>query len=175
MRLFIAVPLPKDVKRKVFAFEEELKNAGAQGRFVPAGNHHITLKFIGESHALADIAAAMHLAVYDAKPFTLRLGEYGCFTHGGARTCFLKAEGQLEELNRIYETLESALWEKGFCKGKGRFMPHVTLGRAVEQGDTDLSQLTPPKDAFRVSSIVLYESVNEKGRMVYTPLHTESF
>ena len=66
------------------------------------------------------------------------------------------------------------LWERGFCKGKGRLVPHVTLGRAVEHGD--ISPLVPPENAsFRVNSIVLYESANEKGRMVYTTVHTARF
>ena len=116
----------------------------------------------------------MDQAVADARPFTLKLGGYGWFDHGGARTSFLKAEGDLEELYRIHEMLEMNLWERGFCKGKGRLIPHVTLGRAVEHGD--ISHLAPPENAsFRVNSIVLYESTNERGRMVYTPVHTARF
>ena len=80
----------------------------------------------------------------------------------------------MEELYRIHEMLEMNLWERGFCKGKGRLIPHVTLGRAVEHGD--ISHLAPPENAsFRVNSIVLYESTNERGRMVYTPVHTARF
>ena len=56
MRLFIAVPLPKDVQRKVFAFEQALRENSTGGRFVPQGNHHVTLRFIGESNELFDIA-----------------------------------------------------------------------------------------------------------------------
>ena len=126
MRLFIAVPLPRDVQRKVFAFEQALRECSTGGRFVPQGNHHVTLRFIGESNDLADIAFAMDQAVADARPFTLKLGGYGWFDHGGARTSYLKAEGDLEELYRIHEMLETSLWERGFCKGKGRLVPHVT-------------------------------------------------
>ena len=174
MRLFIAVPLPKDIQKKVFSFEQALREASSGGRFVPQGNHHITLRFIGESNDLADIAFAMEQTVVDARPFSLKLGEYGYFDHGGARTSFLKAEGDLSELFRIHEMLETNLWERGFCKGKGRLIPHITLGRAVEHGD--ISHLSLPDNAsFRVNSIVLYESTNEKGRMVYTPVHTARF
>ena len=54
MRLFIAVPLPRDVQKKVFAFEQALREVSTGGRFVPQGNHHIPLRFIGESNDLAD-------------------------------------------------------------------------------------------------------------------------
>ena len=173
MRLFIAVPLPKDVQRAVYTAQEGLRVSSTAGRFVPAGNHHITLRFLGESSALADIAAAMHEAVKDARPFLLRLGALSSFTHGGARTSFLSVTGDLDELNRIHETLETALREYGFAGGKVRFTPHITLARAVEHGD--LSKIHVPNAAFPVRSIVLFESTNENGRMVYTPVHTENF
>ena len=173
MRLFIAVPLPKDVQRAVLTAQEGLRASSTAGRFVPAGNHHITLRFLGESSALADVAAAMHEAVKDARPFVLRLGALGSFTHGGARTSYLSVTGDLDELNRIHETLEAALYEYGFAGGKVRFSPHITLARAVEHGD--LSRIHIPNAAFTVRSIVLFESTNENGRMVYTPVHTEPF
>ena len=89
MRLFIAIPLPKDVQKSVWAFEEALRENASSGNFVPRGNHHITLRFIGESSKLAELAYAMHEAVRDARPFPLKLGAYGSFTHGGARTSYL--------------------------------------------------------------------------------------
>lgn len=173
MRLFIAIPLPKDVQRAVLVAQEGLRASSTAGRFVPAGNHHITLRFLGESSALADIASAMHEAVKDARPFVLKLGAPGSFTHGGARTSYLSVTGDLDELNRIHQTLESALFEYGFAGGKVRFSPHITLARAVEHGD--LSRVNVPNAAFTVRSIVLFESTNENGRMVYTPIHTEQF
>ena len=172
MRLFIAVPLPKDVQRSVFAVQEALRMQSSAGRFVPQGNHHITVRFLGESDALYDVTEAMHEAVCDAKPFLLRLGGYGYFTHGGARTSFIRLSGGINELDRIHSTLESALWERGFVHGRGRFDPHITLGRAVEH---DKLTLTVPNEAFWARSIVLYESNNVQGQMQYTPLHTESF
>ena len=173
MRLFIAVPLPKDVQRTVFSVQEELRMMSTAGRFVPQGNHHITVRFLGESNALADIADAMHEAVRDARPFTLRLGAIGSFTHGGARTSYLSVNGDLKELNRIKETLDSALTDYGFSGAKNRLTPHITLARAVEHGD--ISRIVIPNTAFSVRSIVLFESTNERGRMVYTPVHTETF
>ncbi len=173
MRLFIAIPLPKDVQRTVFSVQEELRKNATAGRFVPEGNHHITVRFIGESDALADIADAMHESVKDAKPFLLRLGDIGHFTHGGARTSYLTVSGALDEFYRIHQTLESALLDRGFVRGRGKPEPHITLARAVEHPD-DL-KLYIPSDAFWARSIVLYESQNVRGRMVYTPVHTETF
>ena len=173
MRLFIAVPLPKDVQRAVFSVQEELRVRSTAGRFVPQGNHHITVRFLGESSALSDIADAMHEAVKDARPFLLRLSSLGSFTHGGARTSFLNVDGDLKELSRIKETLDAALFDRGFAGAKNRFTPHITLARAVEHGE--IGRIIVPNVAFTARSIVLFESTNERGRMVYTPIHTETF
>ena len=173
MRLFIAVPLPKDVQRTVWSVQEELRENSTAGRFVPQGNHHITVRFIGKSSALADIADAMHESVRDARPFLLRLGALGSFTHGGARTSHITVTGDLDELVRIKETLDSALLDRGIIGAKNRLTPHITLARAVEHGD--VSRIRVPNTAFTARSIVLFESANERGRMVYTPVHTESF
>ncbi len=173
MRLFIAIPLPKNILRTAFAAEQELQKASTSGRFVPEGNHHITVRFLGESDALADIADAMHEAVKDARPFLLRLGKVGHFTHSGTKTCYIGVEGETDEYFRIFETLEAALLDRGFVRGRGKPVPHITLARAVEH-DESLALSVPP-EAFRVSSVVLYESRTERGRMVYTPVHTETF
>ena len=173
MRLFIAIPLPKSIQKSVFSVQEELRANAASGRFVPEGNHHITIRFLGESDQLSDLADAMHEAVKDAKPFLLKLGEIGHFTHGGARTSYIEVTGELGEFYRIHSTLEDALLDRGFVRGRQKPVPHITLARAVEF-DPAL-RLTVPRDSFRVNSIVLYESRNIRGTMVYTPLHTESF
>ncbi|MDO4564424.1 MAG: RNA 2',3'-cyclic phosphodiesterase [Clostridia bacterium] len=173
MRLFIAVPLPKEIQTRVFNFERQLMERCEEGRFVPQGNFHITLHFFGETNELAPICNAMRETVKDARPFLLNLADYGYFAHGGARTSFLKVGGNLSELFRIHSILESALWERGFAKGRGRLQPHITLARAVKHGD--LSGLEAPNDGFWVKSIVLFESRREKDRQVYLPVHTESF
>ena len=172
MRLFIAIPLPPDIKRSVAAAQTALIHAGAKGRFVPQDNFHITVHFIGESNSLADLADAMHESVRDTRPFLLRLAEYGGFASGSGKTAFLSLTGDLPELNALYESLESALWERGFSRNRSRLSPHITLGRNVT-GDQDFI-LPPQNAAFQVQTLVLYESRNVNGVMQYTPLHRES-
>lgn len=173
MRLFIAIPLPKDIARVVQASGEELRKACAAGRFVPAGNHHITVRFLGESNALSDIASAMDDAVCDARPFLLRLEGYGTFDRGSTKTGIIRVGGDQGELSRMHETLEAALLDRGFVRGRGRFEPHITLARTVEAPD-GFSPFVQ-KEAFWAHSLVLFESRSENGRPVYAPLHTAAF
>lgn len=171
MRLFIAIPLPPDIRRAALTAQRALKSAGAEGSFVPDENFHITLHFIGESERLADIAEAMHRAARDIKPFVLRLGDYGAFSSGGGRTGFVSVGCDSGELDRLYESLEYELFERGFAKNRSRLSPHITLGRHI-RGDGDY-QFDGSKAAFRVSELVLYESERSQRGMRYTALHRE--
>ena len=173
MRLFLAIPLPPDILRVVSTARTQLEQFGARGRLVPRENYHITLHFLGETDALVDAADALREAVRDIRPFVLRLGEYGSFKTDGSHTGFISVSCDSDELNRLYESLESALWERGFSKNRGRLTPHITLGRKIE-GDEGFA-LPPFKAAFTANTVVLYESRSDHGQMIYTPIHREMF
>ncbi len=172
MRLFIAIPLPPDILRATAAARDALEKSGARGGFVPQENYHITLHFLGETNALGDIAEAMREAARDIRPFVLRLGSYGSFKTDGSHTGFVSVSCDGGELDRLYESLESALWNRGFTRNRGRLSPHITLGRKIT-GDEGFI-LPPQKAAFTANAVVLYESRNENGQMRYTPLHKEA-
>lgn len=171
MRLFIAVALPPDMVRAVASVRVALEKHGAKGRFVSSENYHVTLRFLGESDALNDAVEAMRVAARDIRPFVLRLGGYGRFGGNGAHTAFLAVTCDSEEVYGLYESLESALWERGFSHSRGRLTLHITLGRNVtfDEGFA----YTPPSAAFTVNEITLYQSERINGRMRYAPLHRE--
>lgn len=168
MRLFIAAPLPPDIRRAAADTAARLRAHGAKGRFVPEENYHLTLRYLGESGALSDIAEAMRIGACDSRPFLLRLSDYGAFAGRAGSTGFVRVTGDLPELHRLYETLESGLWERGFDRGRGRFEPHITLGRSI-LGDEGFA--CPRSEAFTVTHITLFESRSVRGEMVYTPVH----
>ena len=177
MRLFIAIDLPRSFKAEVTTIQKELKQLSCGGRFVPANNFHITLHFIGESRDLQGAVAAMHEAGRGIRPFTLHLGKYDCFDKGGKKTSFLEVKGQLDELNALYESLQSALYDNGFSRERKRFTPHITLGRNVEHDEIATMELKnlSPHASMTVMGFTLFESRREDGKVVYFPLHTERF
>jgi 2'-5' RNA ligase len=177
MRLFIAIPLSAGVRRALADAQRSLKQYCSGGKFVPPENFHITLHFLGETQNIAGAARAVQNAVRDARPFTLRLGKYGAFARGRARTSFIETEGDLVELSRLYETLQSALADEGFARGHRKFTPHITLGRNVEHDALAAQELENCCEsvAFTVQEIVLFESRNINGRMVYTPVQRGKF
>ncbi len=173
MRLFIAVPLPPDILRAVSCARVALEDYGASGRFVPRENYHVTLHFLGETNAFADAADAVCAASRDIQPFVLRLGGYGAFGGEGAHTGYVSVSCDGEELGKLYESLESALWECGFSHNHSRLVPHITLGRNIT-GDRGFV-LKQGRAAFTATEVVLYESRNVGGVMRYTAVHRERF
>ena len=168
MRLFIAVELPKAVRNEVGAALKELKMLSSGGRFVQENNLHITLHFIGESNDLAGAVKAMQSAVRGIRPFELHPAGFSSFERSGSRTAFI-------EVAILHESLQTALADNGFAREYRRFVPHITLGRSVEFDELVYAQLqeTEFKTSFTASEITLFESVKEKGKLVYNPLHRE--
>ncbi len=177
MRLFIAIELPRSFRQELARVQKEVKQLSCGGRFVPQENFHITLHFIGESDDLAGAVAAMREAVRGIRTFTLHLGKYDCFDRNGSKTAFLAVKGELDELGRLYESLQCALYDNGFSRERRRFRPHITLGRSVEQDAlvTEELKALSPNASMTVAGITLFESVRQDGKVAYQPLHRERF
>jgi len=177
MRLFIAIELPKSFCKEISRLQESVRVKSTGGRFVPVENFHITLHFIGESTNLAGAAQAMEEACRGIRPFGLHLGRFSTFSRKDVHTPFLSVHGELDELNALYESLQSALSEQGFPCEQKRFTPHITLGRSVQLPNEalhDLAELSP-NASMRVQGIALFESVRQDNRMVYSVLHRTRF
>jgi 2'-5' RNA ligase len=177
MRLFIAIELPRSFKQELARVQKEVKQMSCGGRFVPQENFHVTLHFIGESNDLAGAVAAMREAVRGIRTFTLHLGKYDCFDKNGSKTSFLAVKGELDELERLYESLQCALYDNGFSRERKRFRPHITLGRNVEHDELVTAELQrlSPNASMTVQGITLFESARQDGKVVYNPLHRERF
>jgi len=79
LRAFLAIDVPGSLQPRLSRVQEELKQSGAEVRWVPVGNIHLTLKFFGQiSEAqVEDIAqAAGHIAREQA-PFRLQITQAG--------------------------------------------------------------------------------------------------
>lgn len=180
MRLFIAIELPKNVKKEAVRVLDELKRQSVDGRFVPAENMHITLSFLGETEDLTGAVRAMQRAVEGIRSFPLHLGEYDSFSKGDGDsvTSHITVKGDLKELNSLYESLNAALADEGLKTTKKRYVPHITLGRSVvcdEITEAALKSIEPPLNAsMSVNAIVLFQSVRRGRDMVYVPLHREN-
>ncbi len=175
MRLFIAIELPKKVRSELSRALRELRSRSSGGRFSPEDNLHITLHFIGESDDLLGAVNAVKAACNGIRPFNLKPEGYAFFEKGDKKTSFITVGGDTDELMMLREKLESALSDQGFARDYHKFIPHITLGRNVEHDELvsmEMSEISF-NSSFTVAALTLFESVREKGKMVYNPLHRE--
>jgi 2'-5' RNA ligase len=184
MRVFVAVPLPSDIKDRITDLMMDLKNRlpaeAAPVAWTKKENLHITLKFLGEVNdaqipLLKGVlsAAAQHTASFD-----LQLAQLHTFSSDGPiRTLWLGVSPS-SELQAIAEKVIAQCEANGFRREKRAFQAHVTLGRikSVKGQAVIPSVTTPPATAvektFRVNKIVLMRSILSAAGSTYTPVHT---
>jgi 2'-5' RNA ligase len=130
MRLFVAVPVPDELKERVASVGREIEGEGIS--LVRPGNMHLTLRFLGEVqpekvHDIEDRLSGIAFA-----PFACSLRGVGAFPNPDyIRVVWAgcASGGKLEELaGRVMESL------RGFG-GDERFSAHLTIARVKRKTD----------------------------------------
>lgn len=179
IRAFLAIDLPASLRPVLSRAQEELKKSGADVKWVPVGNIHITLKFFGNITDLqvANISEAVAATAAGQKPFSLMVTDAGAFpSPKSPRVVWLGIGGDLEVLRDFHRRLETSFAALGFPPEDRPFAPHLTLGRVKSPaGRVALTQclvnLPPPEAApFQVSEIVLFRSNLSPKGATYLPL-----
>ncbi|GEM_PF-729042 len=177
MRLFIALEFADDTQER-FSFCRDLVQKHARsGTFVPDGNFHATLLFLGDvdESRVEGIKQTMDNITLPTLQLTFdRLGYFDPKRPGKIYWVGIRKDGRLE---RIHKGLFRGLAEIGFHLDKRPFSPHVTIGRRVEVEKTAeraiSGDFTPFYSVPRSLSLMLSERI--EGRMVYTALHVRPF
>lgn len=179
IRAFLAIDLPVSLRPLLSQTQEELKKSGADVKWVPVGNIHITLKFFGNitEMQVADINNAVTALAAVQKPFSLTITGAGAFpSPKSPRVVWLGVGGDLEIMRAFHRRLEIAFAALGFPPEDRPFAPHLTLGRVKSPAGRAaltrcLVNLPPPPAApFLVSEIVLLRSNLSPQGAMYLPL-----
>lgn len=130
IRAFIAVALEPLVIAKITDVIDELKPRFSGVRWVPPGNLHLTLKFLGDidEGLVVPISAALneHLRLFPR--CTINAKGLGVFP-GPKRPRILWVGLVGGELASLALAVESALAPLGFAPETRIFTPHLTIGR----------------------------------------------
>jgi RNA 2',3'-cyclic 3'-phosphodiesterase len=179
IRAFLAIELPASLRPVLSRAQEELKKSGADVKWVPVGNIHITLKFFGNitEEQVTDLSEAVTALAAGQEPFTLAVTDAGAFpTPKSPRVVWLGVGGELDVVQEFYRRLEIAFAALGFPPEDRPLSPHLTLGRVKSPaGRTALIQALvylPPPTAppFQVSEVVLFRSNLTPRGATYLPL-----
>ena len=179
IRAFLAIDLPASLRPVLSWAQEELKKSGADIKWVPVGNIHITMKFFGNitDVQVNDISEAVTALAATQDPFTLTVTDAGAFpSPKNPRVVWLGVGGELDIVREFHRRLEIAFAALGFSPEDRPFSPHLTLGRVKSPaGRTALTQClvhlpSPAAPPFQVSDVVLFRSNLTPRGATYLPL-----
>lgn len=163
MRLFLAINLPDDVRRRAYEAAAPLRAASPAVSWVAERNLHLTLKFLGEVPDGGDdgIVRGMQEVVGRHAGITLSIGGFGAFPNmRRPRVVWLGIAGD-PRLELLHHDVEVACAALGFAVEGRPFRPHVTLGRvkgAMSADEARALAAAARSARFRASSAV--ESVD---------------
>jgi 2'-5' RNA ligase len=178
MRLFIAVTVNDEIKRRIVELQETIKARSLKGRFTKPEHLHLTLVFLGETpgERIAEISGIMRKAALP--PFELPLSTAGFFKRAGKELWWLGAglppsagadevPHGLDKLCRLRQNLAEGLLAAGFSIDTHPFNAHITLGREIR---STASPFTVEAIVIPVNRISLMKSERQGRSLVYTEL-----
>ena len=171
MRLFIALPVPADVRRALTETQARLLRLGARGRTVPPDNFHMTLAFLGFA---ADPAPA--IGALQSVPVPKTALEFDRLALFGDVLVVLYKKNETQE--QYVRALRAALDAAGVRFDRQAFRPHITLCRktALPSPDFRLSDAAAkPLRALRlpVREARLFSSDLSGGAPKYAVVFTK--
>ena len=165
MRSFIALELSKEIKDELGRLQDELKEAGADVKWVKPENIHLTLKFLGDidERKLGDIKKTLAEVASKFAPFEVSLFKLGAFpTLDRPRVIWAGISKGCSEVEALAASLDSA----------PNFSAHVTLGR-VRSGKNKaelkerLLALEPKEILHKITCVALFESTLTPSGPIY--------
>jgi RNA 2',3'-cyclic 3'-phosphodiesterase len=182
-RLFIALPVPAPVRRRLAALQEEWSAAGLPFRWVRPEGMHLTLVFIGErpEGEVPRLEEAVARAVAGRGPLRLAVEGLGAFPGlEQPRVLWAGLTGDLVALDALRRAVGRELRAARVPFERQPFRPHVTLGRAKgppgESGVANLRGAGLPDGegaafgAWTSTDVHLMRSDLKPGGAVYTTI-----
>lgn len=127
-RLFVAIEIPEEVKRAAAAVARGVPAA----RWVPPGQLHLTLRFIGEVDEKIFRAVSEALESVSFSPFQLALRGTGVFPNPKRPRVIWIGMERSAPLFALQRRIESAVVSAGIPGEERPFSPHLTLARLRE-------------------------------------------
>ena len=135
-RIFIAVELDADLRRRIVELEADLQRAGARLQWISAENLHFTVRFLGEitPAQLAQVKLATREVSAAVAPFHLSLHGIGAFpSMQRPQVVWVGVREGAEELAALSSRLDAALERHRFLPEDRPYVAHLTLARVRDR------------------------------------------
>ena len=176
-RLFIAIDFSEGEKEAVEGLKNKCFKEYPGVRWIPRGNLHFTLKFIGfvKGEKIKKIEEALLKISREFKKFTLRVRRFRTFNREPF-IVFLEIE-KSKKLEQLAGKIEEETRRLGFPEENRSFNPHITLGRGKKLLPSEKKTLNEQAEKlifktpfnFEVKEITLMESNLKATGAVYVP------
>ena len=173
-RIFIAINLPENIKRKLFDHQEKIDEMFAFAdsspvRWTKKENLHITLFFLGyvADQEILDVCRIVKEAAQKNEPFSLNLNKISYGPPGKKPRMIWVAGEKSKELGKLQRDLECSLLQRKIsvtAKESRPYSTHITLGRLKQWQFKNIEPEERPEISedislnFEVQSIEIMES-----------------
>ncbi len=161
MRLFIAIPVDREITQCVTGIQTSFRRAHIRGNYTAPENLHVTLAFIGEYHDPDAVLSAMGSVSFD--PFSVTLDHIGCFGD-----LWWAGFTESRELNALAQKVRRALADAGIPFDKKSFRAHMTFLRKANRYLPVQQNVKPTR--LEVGGISLMRSTPIKNGTIYSKL-----
>ena len=181
-RIFIAISLPENIKKRLFSYQEKWPELPA--KWVKRDNIHITLSFLGyiSDEELLEICKTAEKTASKHQPFLINLTKICYAPIGKIPPRMVWAQGEeSEELSSLQNDLEKTLFEStspAKNKENRHYTPHITLARIRQWEWRKIEPEERPEIEedisfnFEINSIEVMESELKRKGPEYTILKT---
>jgi 2'-5' RNA ligase len=130
VRLFIAIEMSDEIRRKLESFLDELRGIAPQVKWVRAANLHVTLKFLGHTDAarISQMVNALQ-SIRSSRPVSLEFRGLGFFPNEKRPRVFWAGMTSSTNLSGLATDIDHAMHQCGFPLEARPFTPHLTLAR----------------------------------------------
>lgn len=154
MRLFVALPIPENIKDGLIEEQNKLKGSIADASWVNRENIHITLKFIGETETdLERIKSSIRSCIGENLGQEITVEGTGTFGRP-PRVVWAGISKGRESLSDIMRCLDKSLGSHSQEKP----VPHITLCRLRSSAKSPLVSSKKAFGSFVASEILLMQS-----------------
>ncbi len=132
LRLFWAVNLPLEIKRKLAGLQAYLRTTPVNVKWVEQQNLHLTVKFLGDvdGNRVSEITRAVNEVAAGTGSFELELSGLGFFPGPRRpRVIWVGVQGEVHKFGLLHGRVEECLAALGWALDSQSFAPHLTLGR----------------------------------------------
>ena len=169
--LFVAVALPETIAERLAVLGGGVPGA----RWVPAGNMHITLRYLGElEDSLADEVSTA-LAGINHAAFLLKASGVGCFGKRNDPRLLYAGVHPHHDLMELHHRMERLLHQCRIPPDGRKYHPHITLARLKGASSGRIGRFVEANSllaspSFEVGSFALFETHRSARGSVYTML-----